>query len=335
VEKKVVWTMSVKYRRFGRSGWEVSEISFGAWQLGGQWGPVDDEESVSTLLTAYEEGVNFVDTAQMYGSGHSEKIVGRSLHEWGDSNPVYVATKAQPVKWPDVGDDDPKFAALYPDGYLVEQVEGSLRRLDVERIDLFQLHCWAPDGMRNPDWLETLHRLRDEGKIDRIGVSIRDYRPADGVELAERGLVDSIQVIYNIFEQQPAATLFPAAAASDTAVIARVALDSGSLSGAWDADTYAGWEEGSVLHSMFRDERFAATLERVDGIKEVTGTYYEKLADAAIRFVLDSPEVSTTILGMSTARRIAENLSYSDGVGLAPGLRERLAEHEWRRNYYR
>lgn len=326
--------MSVEYRQFGRSGWEISEISFGAWQLGGQWGPVDDEESVSTLLAAYEAGVNFVDTAQMYGSGHSETVVGRSLREWAGPDPVYVATKAQPVKWPDVADDDPKFAALYSDEYLVEQVEGSLRRLGVERIDLFQLHCWAPDGMRNLDWFETLTRLRDEGKIDRIGASIRDYRPADGVELAESGLVDSIQVIYNIFEQQPAARLFPAAAASDTAIIARVALDSGSLSGAWDADTYSGWKAGSVLHTMFRDERFAETLERVDLLKEITRTHYDKLADAAIRFVLDAPEVSTTILGMSTARRIAENLTYSDGVPLTPGLREQLAEHEWRRNYY-
>jgi aryl-alcohol dehydrogenase-like predicted oxidoreductase len=246
-----------------------------------------------------------------------------------------VATKAQPVKWPDVDDGDPKFAALYPDDYLVEQVEGSLRRLDVERIDLFQLHCWAPDGMRNLDWLETLNRLRDEGKIERIGVSIRDYRPADGVDLAESGLVDSIQVIYNIFEQQPAVDLFPAAVAGDTAIIARVALDSGSLSGTWNADTYSGWEEDSVLHAMFRDERFAETLEHIDRVKEVTGRHYDKLADAAIRFVLDAQEVSTTILGMSTARRIRENLSYSDGVGLAPGLREQLAEHEWRRNYYR
>ena len=270
--------MSVRYRRFGRSGWEVSEISFGAWQLGGQWGPVNDEESVSTLLAAYEAGVNFVDTAQMYGAGHSEAIVGRSLREWTGHDPIYVATKAQPVQWPSVDDDDPDFAELYPSDYLVEQVEGSLRRLGVERIDLYQLHCWAPDGLRNLDWLETLGRLRDQGKIDRIGVSIRDYRPADGVELAQSGLVDSIQVIYNIFEQQPSLDLFPAAAAGDTAIIARVALDSGSLSGVWNADTYSTWTEGSVLHAMFRGERFAETLRRIEGVKEVTRTDYDSSA---------------------------------------------------------
>jgi aryl-alcohol dehydrogenase-like predicted oxidoreductase len=325
--------MPVRYRRFGRSDWEVSEISFGAWQLGGQWGPVDDDESVATLLAAYDAGVNFVDTAQMYGSGRSERVVGRSLREWGQGR-VYVATKAQPVRWPDVSDDDPKFAVLYPTAYLIDQVEQSLRRLGVERIDLFQLHCWAPDGLRNLDWLEALSRLRDAGKIDRIGVSIRDYRPADGVELARSGLIDSIQVIYNIFEQLPARDLFPAAAEGDTAIIARVALDSGSLSGAWDAGTYATWTPGSVLHTMFRDDRFAETLRRVQEVEKITAPSYDHLAEAAVRFVLDSPEVSTAILGMSTKRRIAENLSYADGAGLAAGLREQLTAYEWRRNYY-
>ena len=259
--------MSVKYRRFGRSGWEISEISFGAWQLGGEWGPVDDDESVATLLAAYEAGVNFVDTAQMYGTGHSETIVGRSLREWTGEK-IHVATKAQPVAWPAVTDEDPSFAELYPNDYLIAQVEGSLRRLNVDRIDVFQLHCWAPDGLRNLEWFETLSALKDAGKIDRIGVSIRDYRPDDGVDLAKSGLVDSIQVIYNIFEQEPNKALFAAAAASETAIVARVALDSGALSGAWTPETYARWGEGSVLHTFYRGERFAETLDHVERLKE-------------------------------------------------------------------
>ena len=325
--------MTVKYRRFGRTDWEISEISFGAWQLGGEWGPVDDDESVATLLAAYEAGVNFVDTAQMYGTGHSETIVGRSLREWSGEK-IHIATKAQPVAWPAVTDEDPSFAELYPTDYLIEQVEGSLRRLNVERIDVFQLHCWAPDGLRTLEWFETLSALKDAGKIDRIGVSIRDYRPADGVDLAKSGLVDSIQVIYNIFEQEPNKALFAAAAASETAIVARVALDSGALSGAWTPETYARWGEGSVLHTFYRGERFAETLDHVERLKAVTGPHYGNLAEAAVRFVLDAPEVSTAILGMSTARRIYENLSYSDGARLPDGLRAQLADHEWRRNYY-
>ena len=325
--------MSVINRKFGRTGWDISEVSFGAWQLGGQWGPVDDNESIATLIECYESGINFVDTAQMYGLGHSETIVGKSLREWGKGG-IKVATKAQPVAWPPVTEGDPKFSELYPSQYLIEQVEGSLKRLGVERLDLYQLHCWAPDGLRNREWLETLSKLRDQGKIDKIGVSIRDYRPEDGVELAGSGLIDSIQVIYNIFEQEPEKALFPAAAHGNTAIIARVALDSGSLSGLWNKDTYSSWDEGSVLHTFYRDERFGLTLKRIEAIKDDTSEYYEKLAEVAVRFVLDRPEVSTAILGMSNSRRIQENLSYSDGVRLPRELRKKLASHEWRRNYY-
>ena len=320
-------------RSFGRSAWQVSELSFGAWQIGGQWGPVDDSESISALLTSYESGINFVDTAQMYGVGHSETVVGKSLRAWS-GNRIFVATKAQPVAWPSTSNANPQFADLYPKKYLVDQVESSLKRLGVESIDVFQLHCWAPDGLNNLDWFEVLSKMRDEGKIEKIGVSIRDYRPEDGIDLAKSGMVDSIQVIYNIFEQQPEVELFPAASASGTAIIARVVLDSGSLSGAWNSDSYSGWPDGSVLHTMFRDNRFAETLERVGGLKEITSPYYPKLAEASVRFVLDRPEVSTAILGMSNSRRIRENLAYSDGSKFSATLRGQLAEHEWRRNYY-
>lgn len=237
--------MTVSRRPFGRTGWETSEVSFGAWQLGGQWGPVDDDASVRALHLAYEQGINFVDTAEMYGSGHSETIVGRSLKEWrGES--IYVATKVQPPQWPHPSVDDPDIAAAYTPDYLRSQAEQSLRRLGRDCIDLYQLHCWMPSGMNDLAWLETLRELQAEGKIEKIGVSLRDYRPDEGVELARSGLVDSIQVIYNIFEQEPQRALFPAALESRTAIIARVVLDSGSLTGAWNDETYDAWPQGSV-----------------------------------------------------------------------------------------
>lgn len=323
----------MRYRDFGRTGWEVGEISFGTWQLGGQWGGVDDRDSVAALLAAYEGGVNLVDTAPMYGDGHSETVVGRSLREWM-GEPVRVATKIEPTAWPDAADDDPEWGARYPERHLRDSVEASLRRLGVERIDLVQLHCWLPSGLAEPEWLETLTALRREGKVDRIGVSLRDHRADEGVELVRSGLVDAIQVIYNIFEQRPETDLFPAAAASGTAIVVRVALDSGALSGTWTPETYASWEEGSVLHTLFRGERFAETLERVAQLADVTRPYFDTLAEAAIRFVLDAPEVSTTIVGMSSARRLARNLALSDGVLLPAELRRRLREHEWHRNFY-
>lgn len=323
----------IRTREFGRTGWQVSEIAFGAWQLGGQWGAVDDGESVDALLFAFDSGINFVDTAQMYGLGRSEEIVGRALSQ-NKSGKVWVATKGQPPQWPSVEDPDPKYSVLYPRKYLQDQVEGSLKRLGVECIDLYQLHCWAPDGLKNREWLEVLKEFQVQGKIDKIGVSIRDYRPEDAIELAQSGLVDSLQVIYNIFEQEPDKQLFQAAANSRTAIIARVALDSGALSGVWDAGTYASWEPGSVLHTMFRDERFAETLDRVSKLRADVADHFTNLAELAVRFVLDRDEVSTAILGMSSSKRLLQNIAYSNQPKLMPELKALLPKHEWRRNYY-
>ena len=325
--------MAIHRRSFGRTGWEISEVAFGAWQLGGQWGPVDDHASVRTLLDAYELGINFVDTAQMYGLGHSEEVVGRSLKQWRGER-VYVATKVQPTEWPAPSATDPDIVESYPAQYLRDNVERSLQRLGVERLDLIQLHCWMPGGMADRGWLDTLHALRDEGKIDRIGVSLRDYRADEGVALAESGLVDSIQVIYNLFEQSPETALFRAAEVSKTAIIARVVLDSGSLSGAWSPETYAQWDEDSVLKQMLRGDRFQETLDRVAHVRAVTDPFYESLDEAAVRFVLDRPEVSTAIIGMTTHKRIERNASYGDGRGLAPGLREKLGGFHWTKNFY-
>lgn len=324
----------MQYRNFGRTGWKVSEISFGAWQLGGQWGQVDDDASVKALLEAYERGINFVDTAELYGAGHSETVIGESLRQWG-SDKVYVATKVQPIRWPNPDHNDPEMRGRYPAWYLRESVEASLQRLGVERLDLFQLHCWLRSGIGELDWMETLNELRAEGKIDKIGVSIRDYRPDEGVQLAKLGLVDSIQVIFNMFEQRPTKELLPAAAHSETAIIDRVAFDSGSLSGLWTAETYDAWEHGSQQKEMFRGERFTETLERVEALKQIVAPYYSTLAEAAIKYVLSSPEVSTVIAGMSSSRNIARNVGYSDGEPFPEELRRQLAGHEWIRNFYK
>jgi aryl-alcohol dehydrogenase-like predicted oxidoreductase len=324
----------MRYREFGRTGWQVSEISFGAWQLGGQWGHVDDEESIQALLESYELGINFVDTAEFYGFGHSEEVIGESLRRWrGDK--IYVATKTRPIQWPNPDHDDPVMRGRYPSWYLRENVEASLTRLGVERLDLLQLHCWLRSGLGELDWLETLNELRVEGKIDRVGVSIRDYRPDEGVDLAELGLVDSIQVIFNMFEQRPTEALLPAAGRSRTAIIDRVAFDSGSLSGQWDESTYDSWEEGSQQREMFRGDRFGETLRRVEALKRLVAPHYSSLAEAAVKYVLASPEVSTVIAGMSSSRNVQRNAGYSDGEPFPEELRAQLAEHAWIRNYYK
>jgi aryl-alcohol dehydrogenase-like predicted oxidoreductase len=323
----------VKYRDFGTTGWRVSEIAFGGWQLGGQWGHVDDQASINSLLHAFEAGVNFVDTAEYYGEGHSEEVIGKALRQWGGDK-VYVATKVRPVVWPSPEEDDPLMRGRYPEWYVRDAVEKSLRRLGVEQIDLFQLHGWFKDGIRSLDWLETLNALRQEGKIDKIGVSIRDYRPDEGVDLARFGLVDSLQVVFNMFEQRPADQLFPAGAQSGAAFIARVPFDSGSLIGHWTPDTYRSWPEGSVPAWLFRGERFNQTLERVDALKKLCAPYYPTLAEAALRYALSEPYVSTVIPGMLTAGEIDMNVAYSDGEPFPARLKDQLPTHGWPRNFY-
>jgi aryl-alcohol dehydrogenase-like predicted oxidoreductase len=322
--------IELKFRTFGRTGWQVSEISFGAWQLGGDWGNVDDTQSINTLHYAFEKGINFVDTAELYGKGHSEEVVGLALKQWR-GNKIYVATKAQPIQWPASDDDNPQMQGRFPPWYL----RGCVERLQVERIDLFQLHSWMPRGYSELDWLETLNDLRREGKIDHIGISLRDFRPDEGVDLAHFGLVDSLQVVFNLFEQRPAQNLFPAGRKTNMAFIARVPLDSGSLIGSWTKDTYATWEPGSQPHTMFRDERFGETMWRVDELKKICAPYYPTLAEAAIRYVLSEPQLSTLIPGMKNRTEVDMNIKYSDGAAFPEELKSKLAPHGWIRNYYR
>lgn len=324
----------MQYRDFGRTGWKVSEIGFGAWQIGGQWGKVDDAASIRTLLHAFEREINFVDTAELYGAGHSETVIGKALKEWTGGK-IYVATKAQPTVWPNPDDPAPAVRGRFPDWHLRTNVENSLRRLGVERIDLFQLHSWGRFGHRELDWLETLNDLRAEGKIDRIGVSLRDNHPEEGVALARLGLVASEQVIFNLFEQSPRDALFPAAEESGTAIIARVPLDSGSLVGNWTAESYAGFEPGSQPHQMFRGERFAETLRQVERLKTEIAPFYGSPAEAAMRYVLAHRAVSVLIPGMKTPAEVDMNVCYSDGAAFPTELMDRLPRHAWVRNFYR
>lgn len=323
----------MQFRTFGRTGWQVSEIAFGAWQIGGDWGAVDDAASIDTLLYAFEQGVNFVDTAQLYGLGHSEEVIGQALRRWTGGK-IYVATKAQPTVWPHPDDDAPLMRGRSPQWHLRANVEGSLRRLGVERLDLFQLHSWMADGVQSLDWLETLNALRIEGKIDQVGVSIRDFRPQDGVHLARLGLVASQQVIFNMFEQTPTDELFPAGLATDTAFIVRVPLDSGSLAGHWTEETYAQWAPGSIPNVMFQGQRFIDTLQRVHALKDLCAPYYPTLAEAAMRYVMSESAVSTVIPGMTSRAMVDMNVSFSDGDGFPADLKAALPAHCWVRNYY-
>lgn len=328
----------MRYRAFGNTGWEVSEIGIGTWQMGGTWGKIDDCASVDTLLYAFERGINFIDTAAAYGAGRSESVVGRAVKAYGGSSPLYIATKVTPpaevycAKHPPGPDAD--FDRYFPEAHLRANVDASLSRLQCERIDLLQLHIWLPRGCTQLGWLEVLNDLRLQGKINKIGVSLRDVRADEGVGLARLGLVSSIQTLFNLFEQRPVDALIPAAKQTGTAIIARVPFDSGALTGTWDASTYSTWTTDDKRHQMYRGARFQQTLGRVEAIKRLVESYGLTLPEAAMRYCLHPTSVSTVIPGMRNRDEVDLNLAYSDGKPLPAELLTQLDQHRWHHEFY-
>lgn len=322
----------MKYREFGRTGWQLSEIGFGAWQLGGTWGKIDDKDSMKTLLYSFEKGINFVDTAIAYGNGRSESVVGTALKVWS-GHKIYIATKVPPL-----GTDfqtNNTIRGRYPANYVRKHVEESLKRLGTDTIDLLQLHLWIEDGTTNFDWLEGLMPLVDEGKIKSFGVSLADIKPHEGVLLAKSGIVCSQQVIYNLFEQEPSNELFREGEKTKTAFIARVPFDSGALTGTWNEDTYDQWDKDDKRYQMYRDGRFIETLARVNALKELCSVYYQSLAEAAMRFSLADSAVSTVVCGMRNETEVDMNIAYSDGKPFDKELLEKVKEHEWKHMFYK
>lgn len=322
----------MKYREFGRTGWQLSEIGFGAWQLGGTWGKIDDKDSIKTLLYSFEKGINFVDTAIAYGNGRSESVVGTALKVWS-GHKIYIATKVPPL-----GTDfqtNNTIRGRYPANYVRKHVEESLKRLGTDTIDLLQLHLWFEDGTTNFEWLEGLMPLVDEGKIKSFGVSLADIKPQEGVLLAKSGIVCSQQVIYNLFEQEPSNELFREGEKTKTAFIARVPFDSGALTGTWNEDTYDQWDKDDKRYQMYRDGRFIETLARVNALKELCSVYYQSLAEAAMRFSLADSAVSTVVCGMRNETEVDMNIAYSDGKPFDKELLEKVKEHEWKHMFYK
>jgi aryl-alcohol dehydrogenase-like predicted oxidoreductase len=327
----------MQYRQFGRTNWQVSEICFGAWQLGGTWGAVDKAESIATLHCAFEQGINLVDTAAAYGAGQSETLVGQAVKQWRsseNSQEILVATKVPPLgiyagtKYQD------SIVGRYPKEYIIEQVDASLQRLQLECIDLLQLHLWFSDGTEQLEWLDVLTSLVKAGKIREIGVSLADIKPETGVKLAQTDLVCSQQVIYNIFEQAPNVELFRQGEQTNTAFIARVPFDSGALTGTWTKETYSTWSVNDKRHQMYQGDRFSETLLRVEKLKELCASYGYSLPEAAMRFCLADKAVSTVACGMRNPEEVKLNTAYSDGKAANAELNEKIKKHHWTHKFY-
>jgi len=321
----------MEHRRLGRTGLEVSEVGYGAWGIGGKgWLGAEDDESVRALERALDLGLNFIDTALGYGDGHSEQLVGEVVR--ARSEPVYVSTKIPPKNglWP--ARKGTHADEAFPAGHVRECTEASLRNLGLDAIDVQQFHVWDDAWVDQGDWREAIDALREEGKIRFFGVSINDHQPDNALELIRAGLADTVQVIYNVFDQSPEDELFPACREHDVGVLARVPLDEGGLTGRITPDT--AFPEGDFRARYFRDDRRREVHERALAIAEDLGVGEDGLAELALRYILSAPEVSTVIPGMRTVRNVERNMAVGDGHGLPPEQVERLKTHRWVRNFY-
>lgn len=314
----------MKYRRFGRTGWMVSEIGYGMWGMG-SWKGSDDEESLQSLQLALDLGCNFFDTAWIYGKGHSEGLLGQLVRANPDKQ-LYIATKVPPksMQWPSrrgyTLDDN------YPPEHIEEYVHKSLENTGVDHYDLVQFHTWEDDWLKDDRWAKKMDDLRRQGLVHAVGISINRWEPWNGVQTVRSGLIDAVQVIYNIFDQNPEDELFPACKEHDVAVIARVPFDEGSLTGTLTKESR--WPEGDWRNGYFVPQNLNASVERADALKPLAPAGMS-MPQMALRFILTNPTVSTVIPGMRKPANVKANIAASDAGPLPAGLMEELRKHRW------
>jgi aryl-alcohol dehydrogenase-like predicted oxidoreductase len=317
----------MKYRQLGRIGWMVSEIGFGMWGMGG-WTGSEDTESLESLQRSVELGCNFFDTAWAYGQGHSEGLLGQLLRQ----NPgvkLYSATKIPPknMKWPSRREFT--LADCYPPGHIQDYVHRSLKNLGVEQIDLIQFHTWEDSWLEDDRWVHKLDELRQAGKIQAVGISLNRWEPWNGVKTVRSGWVDAVQVIYNIFDQNPEDELFPACREMGVGVIARVPFDEGTLTGTLTLESR--WPSGDWRNTYFVAENLKTSVARADRLKPLIPEGMT-LPEMALRFILNNPGVSTIIPGMRKQSHVQSNLAASNAGPLPEGLHIALRGHRWDRS---
>lgn len=316
----------MKYRTFGRLAWRVSDIGYGMWGMGG-WKESDDQESMHSLQLAVDHGCNFFDTAWGYGAGHSEGLLGQLVR----ANPnvkLYTATKVPPKNWKWPSRREYSLDDCYPPDHIEEYVFKSLENAGLEAFDLMQLHTWEDGWLKDDRWAQRMLDLKDRGIIHGIGISLNRWEPWNGVEAVRSGLVDAVQVIYNIFDQNPEDELFPACEEHDVAVIARVPFDEGTLTGTLTLDSR--WPEGDWRNSYFVPENLQSSVAHAEALRPLVPDGMT-MPQMALRFILANPIVSTIIPGMRKPRHVLDNIATSDAGPLDADLLVRLAQHRWDR----
>ncbi len=313
-------------RTFGRLGWRVSEIGFGTWGMGG-WSGSDDETSKAALGHALQQGCTFLDTALAYGDGRSERLIGEVLRHHSGPRPI-IASKIPPKngRWPAL----PSYALdeVFPADHIRAATEQTLRNLGVPALDLQQFHVWTDAWAHDTRWQRAVTALKDEGLARGIGISVNRWQPTSVIAALRTGVVDAVQVVYNVFDQAPEDELFPVCQELGVAVIARVPFDEGSLAGTLTGSS--SWPKADWRSVYFTPDNLKATLARVAALRPLVPAGMD-LPELALRFILHHPAVSTVIPGMRTVPHVDRNLAADDGKALAPELLSALRAHRWNR----
>jgi aryl-alcohol dehydrogenase-like predicted oxidoreductase len=316
----------MRYRTFGRTGWQVSEVGYGMWGMGG-WTGTDDDESLASLDRAIELGCNFFDTAWIYGEGHSERLLGQTLRRHPGRR-LYTATKIPPrnMQWP--AKSAYALEDVFPADHILEYTERSLENIGVSTVDLQQFHVWSDGWATDERWHRAVSNLKEQGMVGAFGISVNRWQPENVLRALETDLIDAVQVAYNVLDQNPEDVLFPACQARNVAVIARVPFDEGSLTGTLTADSR--WPDGDFRNVYFSAGNLSATLPRVERLRKVVPPGMS-LPEMALRHILQHPAVSTVIPGMRTVRHVEQNLSASEGPPLPDEVMAELGRHRWNR----
>ena len=313
----------MQYHTIGRTGITISEIGFGAWVIGGGWGPLADDEAIRSLKRAYDLGVTFFDTAAGYGSGHSEELIGQAFAGMRDR--VVIASKIPPT-----GDYSPTRnpnppREVFPASHVIETTERTLKNLGADYLDVQQLHAWEPHFLKQTGWLEALTKLKEQGKIRAFGVSANDWDPYGPVDLVKSGHIDTVQVIYNIFEQRPEERLFPAAIEHGVGIFARVPFEEGLLTGSFPPGHR--FAEGDWRGEWLTPERLKVAQPKVEALKAYLAPDRPTLAALALKFCLSHPAVTSVIPGMRRIANVEANVAVSDGVLLPEDVQRALDSH--------
>jgi len=316
----------MKYRKLGRTGFKVSDMAHGLWGMSG-WSGSEDQQSLEALQIAVDNGCNFFDTAWAYGEGKSDALLGQIIAR-NKGKRLYAASKIPPMndKWPAL--PSYKYQEVFPARHVFKYADLIRQKLGTDSIDVLQFHVWDDSWTNEKEFRDTVEKLKNDGVIRYFGLSLNRWEPANGINAIRSGLVDTVQVIYNIFDQSPEDELFPACEKFDIGVIARVPLDEGSLGGNMTRDTK--FPAGDWRGGYFNPENLNNTMDRVDELKKIVPSGMS-LSQLALRFILSNPIVSTTIVGMRKPTHVKENLATSDAGPLESTLLQQLRKHRWDR----